>query len=749
MKAYATLFLLLAAASTAMAQSGGWELKLETEVYQPTLSPDGNHFIYFTDDDEVMATCVEVKGGKKLWTRTLKEFEQYSIARFIGNDTLLLGQENRYEFLNVKDGAVLKTLPIVGESWDDLVVENKAEEQYDTLKPYFKNSVGVFYFDDGMQIVDLANASIIHSTSESPGRIKYRVWEDFLLINPAGGADSIYVVDTKNRRLVYKASKYDNDINETIYQPFAVSNSEILLFNEDNTQSVDLESGKLNSTIEVDPDDPEFYTPVIFKNGLYLMVSDKGIQKLYRTKDGQMLWQTAEGDIPGIAEQLIELPNDEAMLMGYEPDGRMVTYKINATTGKTLWSKPLFIQDGELETGHKEGSKVWATLGRIAFMVLANAMNPRPSRWGYGSGSGFSDHNYYMADNRWRRDRREAVRQANDMYNAWINTQKKTEGYASLLESNDKQVVLATAGKIYAPGKEDSKTYNGEAVVTLNLADGAVISSTPCEMLAKSDADNFNAYQDLKIQKLDSAKALIGVHELYILRGDAIQKFTFGESVLSFINAAPNELTVVANNDDDLYDYWRIDASTNPARKYLLARSTSKNVVFHDSAAVGTMLKISEEEIAAYPVKEGDVSDATFASPKWKLSEDDLDNLDVGDLTEATDMYDKLQGIRIIGGDVLLMGDNALAHISSDGTCRWAREWSPNRKELKLGVTKVGNMFLYSTDGVTTVLNGNCPGSSLGSHKIGFADTEILTVPNRGVVVIDKSDGIIRGYSAE
>lgn len=339
------------------------------------------------------------------------------------------------------------------------------------------------------------------------------------------------------------------------------------------------------------------------------------------------------------------------------------------------------------------------------------------------------------------------VRQMNDMYNSWINTEKSSNGYTSLLESNDKQVILAVAGKIYAPGDERASTYNGEEILTLNLADGSVINSTPCEMLAQSESDDFNAYKDLKIQQLDSARALIGVHEVYVLHGDDVQKFSFGQEVLSFINAGKNEITVVANNDDDYYDYWRIDASTVPAKKYLLARSTYNNVVFYDSADVSTMLNITEEQISAYPLKEGDVTDASFASPKWRLSEDDLDNLEVGDLTEVTSSYDMLQGIRIIGGDVLLMGDNALVHVSSDGTCRWSREWTPNRKEVKLGVTKVGNMFIYSTDGTTTVLNGTCPGSALGSHDIDFADTEVLTSEEQGVVVIDKSDGVIRGYS--
>ena len=48
----------------------------------------------------------------------------------------------------------------------------------------------------------------------------------------------------------------------------------------------------------------------------------------------------------GIAEQLVELPDDEALMMYYDGDGKMTAHKINASIGKIIWSKSLFTQDG-------------------------------------------------------------------------------------------------------------------------------------------------------------------------------------------------------------------------------------------------------------------------------------------------------------------------------------------------------------------------------------------------------------------
>src|SRR5687767_6103464 len=105
------LLLFICATGSSFAQAQ-WESKLDQSIYNPIMSPDGSRLLYFTEDDAVEAHCVDVASGKKVWSRVLKDFEQVLIGRFVGNDTVLLGQENRYEFVNSRDGSVYATLPI-------------------------------------------------------------------------------------------------------------------------------------------------------------------------------------------------------------------------------------------------------------------------------------------------------------------------------------------------------------------------------------------------------------------------------------------------------------------------------------------------------------------------------------------------------------------------------------------------------------------------------------------------------------
>jgi hypothetical protein len=465
-------------------------------------------------------------------------------------------------------------------------------------------------------------------------------------------------------------------------------------------------------------------------------------------KDGKLLWQTEPEAVQGVAEQLVELPNDEALMMSYDGNGKMTAHKINASSGKIIWSKPMFTQDGSFETGHKQGSKVWATVAKVALMVLTTQAQASPGRFGYNPRSGFMEYRpdpfASMNNSRIRRENEEARRRANDMYNSWINTQKSSDGYASLLATNDEQAIFSLAGKIYTPDGPQ-KEYDGEGIVTISLKDGSVANRTKCSMLSKSESGKFNAFKDMNIQKLDSAKALIGVHDVYILRGDDVERHSFGEDNLKFINSGSNAITFTTNHDDEYYDYWRIDASVNPSRQVLVARSTSPNVTFFDSADVATSLNITEEGISAFAPITGEISGASFASPKWSLSEADLDKLDL-DLPDKVNPANRLQGITIRGGDVLLMGEDGLGYISSDGKCRWDQRWNPKPELVTLGVTKIGHGLIYSTNDITCIYDDHCPATQIAKHEISSRYTKIMLTKTDDALVIDLDVGIIWGY---
>lgn len=731
------LLLFLGAGISALGQPQRWELNYDTEIYNPVLSADASRLAFVTDDDSTILHCVDARSGAKLWTRTLHEFRRYEIVRFIGSDTLLAGQNNTFEFLDARTGSVMKTIPIIGEDFGEMIWHKENVPDYDSLRALFEGNLALYYFDEGMQAIDLSKMELIYQTSSVPSKLKYYRWDSTLLVLPVSGADTFYLFDIRTTKLIYKASLEESDLNTSLYQPYMCGLGELLLFTEDNVESIDLATGKKNATIEVDPDDPDLYSPVLFKKALYLLVSDDGIQKMYETKTGKLLWETKKGEVPGIVDKVVELPNDEAMMVAYEVRGAATVYKVNTKTGTKVWSCPLFSQDGELDPGHKQASKLGAALKAFALSMLIGP--PRYDRFSYG---GFRSSSYA--------DYRRYTNWMNDKYSSWVNVKKSSDGYAQLLRQTDDQVTFVSAGRIYKPGGGGSREYNGEAVATLKIADGSVVSSAPFEMLAKSESSSFNAVNDLQVTTLDSTKVLVGVHDIYVFRGDEMEHIPFGELNVKLINSGPGEVTVRADDARDRYDYWRFNVAGRATQRTLVARSTNPNIQFFDSAAVSTTVRMTDDAIEGFEPITGEVSDASFAHPRWKVDVDTLDDMGIGNLARDVDEKVRVRGININGGDVLLMGPGALGFVSKDGTCRWAHEWDPDMVRISMPVTRIGNCITYSMAGDTKVFGASCPSQVIGEHSMSFADVNGSVWARKGVLlVINRDDGIVIGYKVE
>ncbi len=77
-------------------------------------------------------------------------------------------------------------------------------------------------------MLDLKKLSIIYQTEESLTSVKYFTWNNYLMIKPMSRGDTVYFIDVKNNELVYKYSKRDRDLNNSIFQLVAVGKQYLL-----------------------------------------------------------------------------------------------------------------------------------------------------------------------------------------------------------------------------------------------------------------------------------------------------------------------------------------------------------------------------------------------------------------------------------------------------------------------------------------------------------------------------------------
>lgn len=710
--------------SVCSAQGSDWQITIDEEIRFPQLSTNGTYLVYYVDRDEDNIECVNVQSGKKLWSKTMKDYSEDFRGRFVDNYTFVMGNENRYEFIHLADGKIETSIPIIGESWEDAMSD---------VKPYYIGNLGMFYFDDGWQILDLIKQKVIYRSETDISTVTYEKWKNMLIVIP-NGCDTLCVLDTATTQLLHTMEFCSNSLNTRVIQHFVVNNNQMLVFNEDEILCVNLGVQSTPARIAMDPVDPDTYVPFVSDKGLYLLVSDDDKQRLYNGRDGALVWETQEGEVPGLVDQVKLYSNGkEAVLLTYQGDGKMGVYKVDMATGRKIWSQLLFEQDGTYEPGHIKGSKTGAMLGAYLKATLLNV----------ASGMTRSRVRYYP---NWS-----AIEEG-------LNPKKISEGYAYLLDTaNTSQITIAMGGHIYTELKKtERETYDGEGFVVLDVQTGKVLKHKPCFMISDTKKDEeYNACKLMAISNHDHADVVVGSHDVYVARKDTIEQFGFHpeNEDTKFISRLDSSVTVVVeNDDDDFYEYWVFDVSGSKTGDILCARSEDKNIVFQDTTRFGLMLDYSQsEDMAAYALTAGKIPLTAKRTPLWKLSEDDVDDLDIGNFSNNRSETDSLQGIRVSKSNVYLMGGDGIAKIGKDGKCKWTHEWDVDLEEAAMGLTEVGKYIVYSMGGKTVVLANDCKGAVVGEHEIDFDDVRILIDKDKenAIVVVDVSDGLIYGYHAK
>jgi hypothetical protein len=714
------------------AQAQAWKANLDMEIFTPSMSDDGQSLVFFTKKN---IQCYDVGSGTVRWTRDIEKYIEGFQGKFINNKTFVAGLGNHFDFIDAATGQTQTTLPIIGESWKDLRYDSKAMPETDTLKPHFWGNLGIFYWDDGFQIIDFDKAAIIHQGSEPIKYVKYETFQDYTMIWSLRGSDTAYFLDTKNKKIVYQMYTGSNGPNGSVYQHFVVQNDQLLVMTEKNIMSVNLPTQHVDALIPVDPDDPDVYMPVLTKDALYILTSDNNKQTLYDGKSGAQLWQTAENVIPGIAEELTPIENSsDGLLVSYHKSGKIGVYRLNMKTGAVAWSKLLAEQDGSYSPGHHKSSKTFAVLGAIAMNMVANAMN-RGMATHTNMGNGMVRTEWHESRINW-----EGVAKS-------INRNQESDGFAKVLEVNPTKATFILGGKLYAELEKSSHdTYDGEGIVVLNLADGSVVKNLPAKIISKA-SKKMNAAKDLNVQQIGNANVIVGARNVHVYRNEGIESFTFGDDDITYIGADDKQVQFVTNHEDDYFDYWSIDASVTPAKKTLLARSTKNNLVFNGTANFTATLNITKKQIEAYAPISGDATaKPTFTDPPWKLTEDDLDKLDVGSLADNKTNTDSIQGIRVDGNDLYLMGSDKIGKATIRQDCKWAAKWNPDPLKTVMGVTPLGKGLVYASGKYCGIVSNDCSGAEIATHKISPEYASVFHAPNDDTIIMDRNDGLLFCY---
>lgn len=775
--------MLVHAVATSPLSAQVWTRDLDTELKNPILSPGGLYMVYGNDDTEA-AECVEVATGRVLWTRPLEDFDKWEIMRFVGDSVVLMGQLDRYEFVRPSDGEVLSTIKLIDKDWDELTWEHQvSEEGMEPIRPHFRANIGIFYFDDGIQILDLEKRTVIMESDDPPSKLQYREWGNVTMILSRGGSDSIWAIDYKQRKVILRASQDDYEINTKLYQPFALNDAqesdydvekdrdespsatEMLLFNDENIVSLDPADGSVNATIDIETDDVDFFFTVLLDKQMHIFVCDDDEQRFYRSSTGELLWTIPKDTIPGFIDKVQDLGDGNGLLFGYNDDIGTL-YKVNMADGSIAWRKPMFRFRGGYEPGHREAGGFGAALKTMMVSLLINMVAGPAQRGGFrvNTYTGLRHYpNYLHGTGQYQETRftyersnyRQRQNMINNIHQGFLAREKKVKAYMDVVSQEGDDLVLVIAGDAHNYDNPNWREAEEEGIYRLNLKDGSIVEETKTPLLADKEG-KLNAYADLQLIQLPvaQAQAIIGIHDVYIVRKGAIERSPYGEETIVFLGNSDSTVSFQTDLDEDRYDIWTIDASVNPSGYMLAGRSDEPNLVASaDTTVVVQTIQFNDYTITGHPVVRPTPGNVTMTPASWTLTEDDIDDLDIGSLTRATSFSDQLQGIRSDTNGVLLMGDDGVAFISSDGSCRWSREWNPNKLEVAVHPKFVGNYLVYGLGDDNAIVRLDCSGTDIAYHDISYTDSrflitdpELKKIDHHIAIILDIDDGLIWCY---
>ena len=770
-----------------------WKLALE-DFYSYKIAPDENHFVICNNiEDECSIDMYDMHSGNKIWTKNLKGLSDekfYDLWRFVSDDIFFAGDEGGYLFLNVNNGSIIKSIPLVCESWDDILLKtgkvatiSSPSTNYGKLSdvisemimhPIFISDYGIFFSKDGFQVINFAKQNVLYQSTQKCGKIatekyyensdestlpvlKIKIFSGTGMISGAS-PDSAYALDYEHNKLYTfyspngEITNKDVKPNDRLYITNYSHKTDRIDFCLDLITYTNLTTNTIEKTLKINPNAPDFITPILFNDRLCFVTSQNKIQTLYDGKTLSPIFQTNPGDLPGIIDQFYILGNDDVLLFVYNnDDSKMSIGRINSKTGSLVWKSTLFKYDGSYKPGHQKESAGMFTLKMLGASVLSSTLQIIDPL-----------HREYTPNTK--------------VIISSLNTEKSSEGYANILSVSNDTLIIVANGKINSlQSKGSDNDNNGEGIISIDLKTGRTINNYSCPIIASSEINNVIDNLTYLYFPQFNANIIVGANDIYIQRDENIERISFNKSRVHFIVSDSISITIaVYDENENNSDYWRIVVGENRARKILLARSKLDPIYIENiffslfSPLLGSTkydefpcsLYIDEDGISGYKLIESAVisEGEVFSNPLWKFSFEELGTgtMDIesmcddfmGEIKDNPNFNPggEIQGLIVNKDCIIILGSEGICYIKPDGTCKWTKEWEPDISESKVGVNLINGCIFYAIGDITKMYSMDCTGKTLMSIENDYSDTFIRNFEDDRGILVRKSDSGFEFY---
>ena len=692
---------------------------------------------------------ISIDEGTTLWTRKLQDDydRKFDVVQWISRSEVVIPTDTDIEFISFPDGATKGKIRVPGDDMGSLMETiPDVVEGTDRIEVERFGNLMIIPFDDGFQVIDLLARKVLLDATEELDDIRHDFWGRYMML--WGDMDDFWVFDLLEPRLIktFKNGTYKTEgpsLEKDVYQRFLVVDGVLAVFFDDEIASFSAQDGGLKGTIGVDATSCDTYHPLITAAGPKLLVQIEERLSSYNLLTGKQDWSLPLGDTWGVLMEAWTLDDDDILMTRIGEDDFIFVSRVDPTTGKTRWERRVVASEYGYESGHYH-SVSFGEYMSAQFLGNRNALLSS-SQKGFrnfildslGVQTFYSQH-------------------AIDSVGPWtekdfltlltencIHEEASAHGVVRFLGVRSEKLAFLAQGRVHPAWENGEPDMNekGEGLIVLDPKTGSVVSATHIPMFKEADKDKFALFWTHHPISTAHGDVIVGTHSVIRvspdLKVDTINCNT--EERVKRVDVGMSYVTVSYEDPDGAWWLEQVDYTGPSLKRTIMGVGVDEKVfaVSTDTSFARVTLRYIDGKIEAYdPMHE---IPKKWGTPRWVLSEDQLDKLDLGDFDcediQSMDFTrNNFEGI--VQGDrgIYVRADNALAVIGYKDGCVQRMDWEgytlsslETVKRLKWFREMPGGvLFDLSNDIGVLQLTGDCSFDVMGYQEVSRSDIRLV-----------------------
>ena len=719
-----------------------WKLTGIKGLSFPTISPDETLLL---NGEGTFMVCRDAATGVEKW-RTETDDKAWLSARtgeFLDKDRFMFITSTSVEVISCSTARRTVLLKDLSDATAHIAKEGPRIGGTPTANPAVVHSVILLRLDDVSYIFS-RDALILLAKVQDAEFFEGSYAEERLYLC---SEDTLHIINTKAGAALPAIALRDTVPYDRVRSRFLTQADYTIVVSEEGFLGID-NLGKRSCFIPYDPTDIENYHYVASGSVPYLVISHDEKHEIFNVQNGSKVTTISTEVLPGIIDNVWSSGAGVLMVNTHERK-QIALASLDIAASKVQWRRDIGTGDIRYASGH-----VPMPSGFVKFLVaFGNAgSSPNPSdRFAqrYNSSTGRMEHDM---SRQMRYDQQASAQRSRTMMiklmeqAARKNFVEPGSGWSprvvsaetDLLRIENGKALFLLYGAIWAPREERADYPDGEGLMTVDLATGAITSFVHHNFYGGEDyARGFDATYVADARYASPTKRVVFADKaIAFVDGESVEFMPFKERKISMQSGSLDSMWV-HDYENGARTAWLVKRNDQgKVERVLYTQQDRFALMSPPPTDLGYALKYQNSNIGVYR-RPGKNQHALMPEDLvFSLPEDTLDAMAIGSIDNEDFLY-RARGVYATANNVLLCGEDGVVAIPiANPSCRTVMKWPGYAGKNSTGVYPCGNGYLMSTTGgmqhfeqsntCTQVLSDKAPSEE--SYGIAFSPKYILAL---------------------